>query len=401
MSSKKTATPGSKLLWSLAITALLCAPLSANAQTWTVIHDFGRGMFGGGPAAGVTRDAAGNLYGTTSGGWLAGPARYGTVFKLAPTATGWVFTRLYVFNRLNGASPVARVIFGPDGALYGTTSSGGDCCGTVYRLQPSRSCNSGNCPWTMTILHSFQGSDGTDPTGDLAFDQHGNIYGTTASGGSGPCNGQCGVVFKLTRSGESLSYSVLYSFVGTDDGANPDGGVVLDASGNLYGTTVQGGGNGVVFQLTPSGSGWTESVLYRFTTFSDGAQPHGGLIFDRSGNLYGSTSTDGEYDAGTVFELTRENGGWSFAVLASLQTLPGSGPEAKLAMDGNGALYGTAWSGLVFKLTPSDNNWILTQLGSGAVGMTGSVVVDSNGVIYGTDTNSGDYNEGSVFEITQ
>ncbi len=193
---------------------------------------------------------------------------------------------------------------------------------------------------------------------------------------------------------------MLYSFQGGDYAGNPDGGVVLDASGNLYGTTVYGD-NGVVFELTPSGSGWTESVLYRFTDPSDGANPDAGLILDCCGNLYGTTSTDGEYDAGTVYQLSPSNGGWNFAVLASVPTLAGSGSVAKLAMDGNGNLYGTAWSGLVFKLAPSGNNWILTQLGSGALGMSSSVVVDSNGTIYGTDGYGGDHNEGVVFEITQ
>ena len=260
---------GSSLLWGLATAALLlCVELPASAQTWTVIHNFNP-LNGGNPAAGVTRDAAGNLYGTTSEGLDAGLTRYGTVFKLAPTETGWVFTTLYVFKRLDGANPMARVIFGPDGALYGTTYYGGNGYGVVYRLQPpAEFCRPGNCPWTETVLYSFQGgSDGAYPGyGDLAFDQQGNIYGTTIAGGDGCLHGLCGVVFKLTRSGASWSYSVIYSFQGGGDGENPDGSLVLDASGNLYGTTDDGGGGdlGVVYKLTPSGSGWTESVLYTF-----------------------------------------------------------------------------------------------------------------------------------------
>jgi uncharacterized repeat protein (TIGR03803 family) len=408
MSSKKTATIASSLLCGVAIAALLlCVEVSASAQTWTVIHSFTQ-LDGAGPVAGLTRDAAGNFYGTTSGGgWRGRPTSHGTVFKLTHTETGWVLTTLHLFNGLDGDAPNSRAIFGPDGALYGTTYDGGSGYGTVYRLQPPPGfCHSGSCPWTATVLHAFQGGgDGAYPgSGDLAFDQQGNIYGTAVLGGNGVgCNGYCGLVFKLTRSGGSWSYSVIYSFKGGDDGENPDGGVVRDASGNLYGTTVHGGGgdNGVIFELTPSGSGWTESVLYTFTDPSDGALPDAGLIFDCCGNLYGTTPTDGEYNAGTVYELSPSNGGWNFTVLASVPTLAGSGSEAKLAMDDNGNLYGTAWSGLVFKLTPSGNNWVLTQLGNGDLGISCSLVVDSNGVVYGTDPVGGDYNLGSVFEIMQ
>ncbi len=223
MTSKRTATMGSSLLWVLATAALLlCVELPASAQTWTVIHNFNAP--GGGPAAGVTRDAAGNLYGTTSGGLDAGPTRYGTVYKLAPTETGWVFTTIYIFNHFDGDNPLARVIFGPGGALYGTTYTGGNDYGVVYRLQPPAELfRPGNCPWTETVLYSFQGgSDGANPGyGDLAFDQQGNIYGTTVAGGDGCLHGLCGVVFKLTRSGASWSYSVIYSFQGFGDGEGP------------------------------------------------------------------------------------------------------------------------------------------------------------------------------------
>jgi uncharacterized repeat protein (TIGR03803 family) len=179
--------------------------------------------------------------------------------------------------------------------------------------------------------------------------------------------------------------------------------VVQDASGNLYGATFAGGdyASGVLFKLTPSGSGWTQSVLYDFPNPSNGADPEGGLIFDRSGNLYGTARFGGQYGTGTVFELTPANGGWNFTVLASLSGLPGYGPIAALAMDNNGALYGTDSDGSVVKLTPSGNSWILTQLGQGNMEMYSSVTVDSNGVVYGTDPGNayGDYP--SVFEITQ
>ncbi len=178
------------------------------------------------------------------------------------------------------------------------------------------------------------------------------------------------------------------------------GGVILDAAGNLYGSLVGGGayGNGAVYKLTPSGSGWTESVLYDFPNFSDGSRPYGGLIFDHFGNLYGTTEMGGETDGGTVYELTPANGGWNFAVLASPPAYTGS--VAKLAMDSSGNLYGTVASATfeVFKLTHSGDTWLLTQFaGSGTVG---SVVVDSNNAIYGAD-DGGAHQMGSVFAITQ
>ena len=346
----------------------------------------------------MTIDGAGNLYGTTAGG---GGWNDGIVFKMAHKDTGWIYTPLYVFKASgDGAYPYARLTFGQDGALYGTTMYGGNRYGTVYRVQPPRSCRSGTCPWIETVLYSFQGNgDGWGP-GDLAFDQQGNIYGTTAQGGDG-CNGYCGVVFKLIRSGGSWTYSLIYSFQGGSDGANPIAGVVLDAAGNLYGTALNESGGGVVYQLTTSGSRRTDNVLYEFHKLTDANSPQGGLIFDRAGNLYGTNRYGGDYGTGTVYELSPAYGGWNYTVLASLPGVPGEGPVAALTMDDNGALYGTTLNGSVFRLTPSGNNWTLTQLGSGGGEMLGSVAVDRNGTIYGTDAYAGNHDDGIVFEITQ
>jgi uncharacterized repeat protein (TIGR03803 family) len=324
------------------------------------------------------------------------------VFKLAHKDTGWVLTTLYRFDAYDGDGSEARVLIGPDGALYGTTSFGGSGYGLVYRLRPPVRCRSVNCPWTETVLYSFQGgSDGANPSyADLAFDQQGNVYGTAVSGGLRGCYETCGVVFKLTRSGGSWSYSVIYSFDGGNDGGNPDGGVVLDASGNLYGTASRGGyySNGVVFELTPSGSGWTETTLLAFPDDGSlGSAPESGLLMDGAGNLYGTTPSGGQYGAGTVYEVGPGGGG----VLASLPYMAGNGSFSKLAMDNDGNLYGTAWLGNVFKLTSSGGNWVLSQLGDGDVGMTSSLVVDSSGVVYGTDPGGPGNNYGSVFEITQ
>jgi len=188
------------------------------------------------------------------------------------------------------------VVFGPDGTLYGTTiyGGGGSClggCGTVYNLKPPpTACKTALCPWTETILYRFtNGQDGASPGGDLVFDQQGNIYGMDFGVANDP-----GAVYELTRSGGTWTERTLYHFSGGADGAQPYGGVTFDPSGNIYGVTRVGGAYslGTVFQLTPSGSGWTENVLYSFQNGSDGEEPLAGLILDGAGNLYG-TSSDG------------------------------------------------------------------------------------------------------------
>ncbi len=386
MSLKRSATIGSSLLCGVAIAALLlCVQLPASAQTWTVIHTFSG--LGGGSAAGLTRDAAGNFYGTTVGGGSSGVPHFGTVFKLTHQGSGWVFTTLYRFDAFDGDGAASRVMIGPDGALYGTTSFGGNGYGIVYRLQPPVGCRSANCPWTETVLYAFLGgSDGWNPSSaDLAFDRQGNIYGTTVSGGLRGCYETCGVVFKLNRSGGSWNYSVIYSFQGGNNGGNPNGGVVVDGSGNLFGTAGEGGyySRGVVFELTPSGSGWTQTTLLAFPDDDSlGAAPESGLLMDSSGILYGTTPQGGQYGAGTVYEVGPGGGG---GLLASLPYMAGNGSFSKLAMDNHGHLYGTAWLGNVFKLTPFRRQLDSDSIRPGHIGMTCSLVVDSSGAVYGTD----------------
>jgi uncharacterized repeat protein (TIGR03803 family) len=237
MNSKNT-NIGSSIRLGLAVVALACCSMAAHAETWTVIHSFS-GPDGSGPSAGLTMDAAGNLYGTASQG---GTHNQGAVFKLTHKSSGWIFTPLYSFSGPDGSYPSSRVMIGPDGTLYGTTTYGGAAgYGAVFRLQPPAGfCHSFQCPWTETVLYSFQGgSNGKEPAyGDLVFDQQGNIYGTALEGGinGSNCYGLgCGVVYKLTRSGNSWTYSLVYSFLGGDDGAAPYAGVIRDAAGNLYG----------------------------------------------------------------------------------------------------------------------------------------------------------------------
>jgi uncharacterized repeat protein (TIGR03803 family) len=406
---------------------------SVQAQTFQVIHDFTGGLDGSEPTFGMTIDAAGNLYGTT----FAGDTGTGTAYKMVHKPTGWALNTLYVFTiTSNGVIPYSTLVIGSNGKLYGTTGFGGigPCqayghtgCGTVYTLKaPVSPCHSPYCPWTETPLYKFSGGiDGSNPYGaTLVFDAAGNIYGTTFAGGRGSCPGKCGLVYKLTPAGSGWTESVLYAFTGGADGGAPWAGVTFDHAGNLYGTTSSGGafGGGTVYELSPSGSGWTQKTLHSFQSSTDGAVPYAGLIFDRSGNLYGATQYGGSETGGTVFELSPSSGGnWSFATLYNFAASGGGlakGPVSNLIMDGAGNLYGsTAGDGVysfgsAFKLTHGGGGWTYTSLHDFTSGLDGgslrsNLVFDSAGNIYSTASGGGTGNPatcvgscGVVWEIT-
>jgi uncharacterized repeat protein (TIGR03803 family) len=260
---------------------------TVQAQTLTVLHRFTSSPDGAYPYAGLVRDAAGNLYGTTYEGGSSdlrdGVSGYGTVFKLDTSGTETVLHRFT--SSPDGAYPYAGLVRDAAGNLYGTTSEGGSSdYGTVFKLDTS-----GN----ETVLHNFTGGDGSYPYAGLVRDATGNLYGTTLYGGASGV----GTVFKLDTSGNE---TVLHNFTG-GDGAYPYAGLVRDATGNLYGTTFRGGSSdyGTVFKLDTSG---TETVLHSFTGYSDGSNPRGGLVMDAAGNLYGTTEMIGEA-FGTVFKL--------------------------------------------------------------------------------------------------
>ncbi len=294
---------------------------ASQAQTFTVVHNFTNEGDGGGPTAGVTVDAGANLYGTTQNGG----AGFGIVYRLKHSGSDWLLTPLYSFQGgSDGSVPNASVVFGPDGSLYGTTYEGGgrncnhDGCGTVFNLKPPLTvCKTALCPWNATVLYRFTGgNDGANPdAGNLIFDGAGNIYGTTLSGGSYPCEGSgCGTVFQLAHSSGGWTKSTVYDFTGGNDGGNPASGVVFDSSGNLYGTTLGGGAYnaGAAFQLTNTENGWTESTLQSFgEQGNNGYTVAAGMIVDRSNNLFGATSSGGVGNGGTVFELSQSGGGWS------------------------------------------------------------------------------------------
>jgi uncharacterized repeat protein (TIGR03803 family) len=394
---------------------VIIAASTVQAQTYTILHNFTGGLDGGIPYAGLVMDHAGNLYGTASaGGSMSCSGGCGTVFKLSQHGSSWVFSTLYAFQGgADGAAPLAALFIAPDGSLYGTTiaGGGGSCfsdfghgCGTVFRLKPApSSCKAVVCPWIETVLYRFSGgADGASPDmGALVMDAAGNLYGTTGMGGS---SGE-GTVFELTPIGGGWTETVLHSFAGAD-GIDPLSGVIFDAAGNLYGTAESYNGTGdggTVYQLSPSAQGWKLTVLHTF----DGSvgDPVGGLLIDGSGNLYGTTfDFSGSY--GWLYELSPSGRGWQFSQLVSLSF---SGSLTGLAIDAAGSLYGvqplSLNAGDVFKVTYSEGSWTFNQLhdfdyrdGSAPQGVP---LVDAQNNVYGTTVSGGAGDQGVVFKISQ
>ena len=388
----------------MAIAFLMIVAVSeAQAQTYTALHKF-TGPDGDYPAAGLSMDRAGNLYGTASQGGNFNDcdgAGCGTVFELERKASGWIFSVLYAFSGPDGQYPLDRVILGPDGNLYGTTPSGGAYgYGVVFRLQPPPTvCKATLCPWTETVLHSFTGgSDGAIPDwGDLAFDQAGNIYGTTPAGGSSTCTGGCGVVYELSPS-NGWKETVLYSFQNGTDGANPSAGIIFDQAGNLYGTAPGGRYGGVVYELSRSAGGWVETTLANLQS----SAPVGGLIFDSAGNLYGATLSPYGTGGPMVYELSPASGGWTLQEIYNFAGVE-EGSHAQVTMDPAGNLYGTLVDGWpeVFRLTQESGQWTLTGFNSGAgESPYGNVVLDTSGNLYTTASAGPVGYAGVIFEIT-
>jgi uncharacterized repeat protein (TIGR03803 family) len=398
-----------------AVLGLTALGATSQAQTFSVLYNFGAGGDGAQPLSGVTLDRGGNIYGTTC---IAGHGNAGTVFELKNHNGSWLLTALHEFLPANGdgACPLGRVVFGPDGRLYGTTSTGGfqGSYGIVFSLAPSPTrCSSVMCPWNEKILYSFMGDDGMGPGSmDPVFDSAGNLYGTTQSGGADAW----GVVFKLTRSGGNWSESVLHSFDGISDGLNPETSVLIDAAGNIFGTTDGGLGQGqtpwgTVWELTPSGSGYTVQNLHVFNGGpGDGGSSHTGLIPDGHGNYFSASTHGGSNSVGAVFELSPAGNSWNFSMLYQGFTGDG-GPWGPLAMDAAGNLYGTAYfagpaqQGMVFKLSPDgQGGWTYTNVhvftGGDDGGVPfGGVTFDASGNLYGTASGGGRYGRGVVWKI--
>ena len=330
----------------LLVSAILTLPPGVSAASkYKNLHRF-HYFFGDGGycAAGLILDAAGNLYGTTQYG---GSDDRGVVFKLTPGVDGsWTERVLHSFGT-DGAEPVAGLIFDAAGNLYGTTEVSGKVGGgVVFKLTPKA-----DGTWTESVLHNFGVShkDGTNPAAGLIFDADRNLYGTTLNGGAA----EFGTVFRLTRDADgSWKEKVLYSFAGgIKDGGGPEAGLIFDTTGNLYGTTNAGGANneGTVFKLMPQADGsWKEKVLYSFIGgIKDGGGPSAGLIFDTAGNLFGTTAGGGAYGRGVVFQLTpNSNGSWKEKLLHQFTAGKDGGyPNAGLIFDHAGNLYGTTTYG--------------------------------------------------------
>jgi uncharacterized repeat protein (TIGR03803 family) len=353
---------GVSLLWAAIAIAL-------PAQTFTTLHSFDHtdGQY---PEAGLVLSTNGKLYGTTYDG---GVNNDGTVFKITPSGT---LTTVHSFDGTDGALLIAGLLQAANGDSYGTTFEGGtsgNCrggCGTVFKITPSG---------TLTTLHSFDNTDGSNPQGALIQATDGKFYGTTSGGGA---NG-FGTVFKITPNG---TLTTLHSFDFYTDGSSPVAGLVQATDGKFYGTTYDGGANsdGTVFKITPSG---TLTTLHTFDG-TDGTLPYAGLIQGANGHFYGTTEEGGTNGLGTVFKIT-PNG--TLTTLHSFDNADGATPVAALVQATDGRFYGTTYyggadgDGTIFTITPSG---VLTTLHSfdntdGAYPYA-AVIQDTNGKLYGT-----------------
>jgi uncharacterized repeat protein (TIGR03803 family) len=433
-------------------------PASASWKE-NVLYSFQGIPDGATPVGSVVFDSAGNIYGATQDGGSEdcnSIYQCGTVYELSKENGLWTETVLYVFQgnaKNDGASPFGGLVMDGSGNLYGTTAYGGtgDCvllgsklgCGTVFELLPPA--QKGGA-WTETVLYSFPSSQyGYVPWGDLVFDKAGNLYGSTIFGGGkgttcDPYYQYCGAVFELSppkKKGGAWTEKVLHAFAGGTDGKNPNGGLLLDDEGVVYGTTSIGGnqlcdfgkvevGCGVVFELVPpanSGGKWAEQIIYRFTDASDGASPNGGLLFDAQRRLYGSAAGGGSTSYGTVFRLSGAVGpqGWSETTLYTFMDRDDGEDPGPLTFDQSGTLYGTSIGGqsnrgVIFQLSPPrhGDSWSLSVLYSFKGAPDGDhpaakLVFDSLWGLYsstqwgGTGTNciTGEDGCGTVFKVSK
>jgi uncharacterized repeat protein (TIGR03803 family) len=392
--------PGTIAALSLACSLVAAAP--APAATFALLHTFTGGADGGNPIAGLTTDSAGDLFGTAPSGGKG----YGTVFELKRSGSGYAFSVLHEFaSGKDGAAPIARVVPGPLGHLYGTTSAGGiGGGGTVFELTGTPT------PRVETVLYSFKSAaSGYGPSsGDLSFDAAGNIYGTTGAGGAY----KGGTVYELSPGKSGWTEKVLYNFGRVHDGAVPYAGVIRDAAGNLYGTTSAGGlaGDGTVFELSLKGTGWTETILHSFAGKDDGLFPYAGLTTDRTGNIYGAATDGGSAGGGTIFILKSAAGAWHFQTLFSVPGWGISGPFRTPLVDAAGNILatthcdGTDSSGSVFELKHVGATWSYDPLymftgGSDGQYVFSSPVLDAFGDLAGT-TQVGGSGNGVVWKVS-
>jgi uncharacterized repeat protein (TIGR03803 family) len=428
----------------LVLVGLTCGlAANAQAQTETTIYNFGK-TAPSAPPSGPVFDRAGNLYGVATYGGTGGGGGYGVVYKLALVSGEWQESVIYNFTGGDdGGYPYSTPIFDKAGNLYGTASVGGNLascapwgCGVVYELSPT---SSGE--WKESVLYAFTGlNDGAAPTaGNLIFDKAGNLYGSNVAGAnftSETCSntGGCGVMFQLSpETSGKWKFHLLHTFSGGWDGVGP-AFLTFDAKGNLFGSAAGAWGGfelpnepGLIFKLTPTTSGpWKDSVIYSFTGGADGGLPSV-LIFDKTGNIYGSGADGGILDdcwsgygpmgCGVVFQLSpQSNGKWKeTALYAFTDGSDGGQPDGGLVID-QGNLYGTTWGGgvsantggnggVVFQLSRNpDGSWpeTVTHAFTGTDGALprSTLIVDKAGNLYGSTVGGGTGGDGVIFEIT-
>jgi uncharacterized repeat protein (TIGR03803 family) len=425
-----------KMMTIMAAALLLALPSHAYAADVTVLHTFTGGKDGSYPDGSLTADSDGNFYGTTQ---IGGAFGAGTLFELSPAPDGkWRFSVLYTFTGgTDGGNPLGSLVFDASGNAYATVSSGGaNGLGAVFELSPPAHRAPGKA-WVEQVLYSFQGgSDGNQPHGNLIFDAAGNLYGTTVYGGKThigcePAKG-CGTIYELSPAGGgSWSERVIHRFADAfGEGAEPRVGLVMDASGNLYGTTYEGGNNeqcngdgcGSVFEMIAPAAGkkrWQFKNLIDFNGI-DGALAWGALTLTADGALFGTTLFGGTNNDGIVFSFTQESGRWKFGTVYNFDGLNGLQPAGNLAFDAAGNLYGATYEGgandwgSIFQLVPGPNGWTENLLYSFVVSgkrfganPLGGVIIDAAGNLYLTTNQGGNLDDcqpnsgcGAVVEIS-
>jgi uncharacterized repeat protein (TIGR03803 family) len=397
--------------------AIVVAPLEpSGAATLRTLVSF-NGANGNQPIRSLVGDGNGNLFGTTNKG---GANDLGTVFEIVKTFSGYAPTptTLVSFNGVNGANPEAELMIDANGNLFGTTGGGGaNDKGTVFEIAKTAN----GYATTPTILVSFNGANGSGPLAGVTADGNGNLFGTTSGGGAS----NNGTVFEVinTANGYANTPTTLVSFNGAD-GSLPQARLIIDANGNLFGTTTTGliSNNGGVFEVQKTAGGYAgaPTILAAFTGVPDGANPTAGVITDAAGNLFGTTLNGGAGGEGSVFELIKNGAGYASTptILVSFNLDNGANPEGDLIIDSQGNLFGTTSfggampprRGNLFEIVKATNGYANTptvvynfcsqpNCTDGATSFAG-LIADAQGRLFGTTSAGGANNDGTVFQLT-
>ncbi|MBA3914921.1 MAG: hypothetical protein H0X25_13955 [Acidobacteriales bacterium] len=339
-----------------------------------------------------------------------------SAFIFLLSASSWAASTKVIYSFAgdeDGEYPDTDLVLDKAGNIYGTTVLGGDFgSGTVFML--SRSGNG----WSHTVLYDFtSGKDGGQPYKGVTLDAQGNLYGTTVTGGTGSCEGGCGVAYKLTNSSGVWTQTVLHSFTGGNDGSGPGNALTIDPAGNLFGMTPIGGafGLGTIYQLHPRSDGsYAFRVIHQFAGGIEGSSASAGrLLLDQTGNLYGVTTVGGIHESGMAFELVRSPQGFQYKDLYNFHGVPESGfPYSALVRDSTGHLYGTTYYagannlGSVYELTYHAGIWQQDLLYSFTAGIDanspiGNLVVGSTGKLYGASSEGGTATVGTIFQLSR